>query len=265
MNILKRMNVIWPSAWRALELLTGAKAQLDRPLELPMLRGVTSEPRLKRAAEEPADAEDVTITDGSRVLSHGQVYHQQADYPVLPPSSQGQASHTASHAQHGYALSLDLPQAGPSTTYIPPAYDRWPADSSALSNFSGSLSTSVLPQTYSTGLVDERMATSMGRSSERHSQRYPQYWNDYSALGQMEATYSVPVMGEMVSQHGGAQHPAGHGQQQPMYVPNQYPMFGEFPCRRSRLGGRCLTTSDIRKHATSESAIIIPHDRLPSI
>lgn len=225
MEVLQRMRVIWPSAWRALELLHGAKAQLERPTaDAPPSRGPIPSPRNKRSAEEPIEEEVEEVPERSRstVSQDSVVYRQPASYPVAtsPGQSQGPASHAP--ASQGYALPMDLPQGGPSS-YMPPSYDRWAADTSALSNFSGSLSTSVLPQQYSTGLVDERMGSSLGRSAERQSARYPQYWNDYSALGQMETTYGVPVMGEMVSPHGGAQQ----GDAPSMYVPDQYSMFGE--------------------------------------
>ncbi len=246
LDMLKRMSVLWPSAWRGLELFTGVKTQLERPSELPSLRSIVSEPRHKRAAEDPVDVENVAVTERSRAVAQDHGYRQpaSASYPVVsnagqaPGQGQAPSSHGApppSHAQQSYSLALDMPQG--SGSYIqPPSYDRWAADSStaALSSFPASISTSVLPQTYSTGLVDERMGGSgMGRGSDRQSQRYPQYWNDYSALGQMEANYSMPVnMGDMVSHHHpNAHHPAPgdhHGHHQPMYVPDQYnTIFGE--------------------------------------
>lgn len=251
LDMLKRMSVLWPSAWRALELFTGVKAQLERPSELPSLRSVVSEPRHKRAAEDPVGVEDVTVTERSRAVAQDHAYRQPASapYPVVSNASQapgqGQSSHgppPPSHAQQNYSLSLDMPQG--SGSYIQqPSYDRWAADSSALSNFPATISTSVLPQTYSTGLVDERMGSGLGRGSDRQSQRYPQYWNDYSALGQMEANYSMPVnMGDMVSHHHtGAHHPTApgdhHGHHQPMYVPDQYnTIFGESKRCSSLLG-----------------------------
>ncbi|KAI0365000.1 hypothetical protein BV20DRAFT_1103242 [Pilatotrama ljubarskyi] len=234
MDILQRMRIIWPSAWRALQLLQGARGQLEKPTEAPPpSRGSVSEPRQKRAAEEPIE-EETDLPERSRsTVSQDSVYRPPTGYTVPTPPSQHQSqpsqvsSHTAaghSQQQQGYALPMEMPQSGPST-YMPSSYDRWPTDPSTMSNFAGSLSTSVLPQQYSTGLVDERMGTSMSRSSERQSARYPQYWNDYSALGQMETTYGVPVMGEMVSPHGGAQQ----GDQQSMYVQDQYSMFGNMP------------------------------------
>ncbi|KAI0634003.1 fungal-specific transcription factor domain-containing protein [Trametes polyzona] len=267
MDILQRMRITWPSAWRALELLHGARAQLERPAveDVPASsRGPNSveQPRHKRAAEEPIEEEDMEVPERSRstVSQDSVVYRQQENYAVATTPSQGQGpnqsqsrpsqsqpsqSQSSQHShqshqpqpqpqqqpqqqqpQQGYSLQMDMEQSGPSS-YLPPAsYDRWAADTSSLSNFSGSLSTSVLPQQYSTGLVDERMsASALGRSAERQSTRYPQYWNDYSALGQMETTYGVPVMGEMVSPHGGAQQ----GDQQSMYVQDQYSMFGNMP------------------------------------
>ena len=230
MDVLKRMSVIWPSAFRALELLTGAKASLNRPSDVSSVRSSFSETRNKRAAEDPIDPEDVTITDRSRVVADSQVSRQHPSYSVVPGQNQGQGqpSHVSGHTQDGYTLSIDVSQSSAPSTYMQSSYDRWPTDnSSSLSNFSGSISTSVLPQQYSTGLVDERMGASVNRSSERQSQRYPQFWNDYSALGQMETTYSVPVMGEMVPPHGSGQtSSAGH--QQSMYVSDQYSMFGEW-------------------------------------
>lgn len=245
MEILRKMSVIWPSAWRALELLMSARATLDRLSEVPSVRSSFSETRNKRAAEDAIE-EDVTVTDRSRMVTQDsqQVSPHQPHYPLNPSQSQspvqGQSGHTS--GQHGYSLSIDVPQSSAPAAYMPPSYDRWPTDgtsSSSLTNFGGSISTSVLPQQYSTGLVDGRIGTSMTRSSERQSQRYPQYWNDYSALGQMETTYSVPVIGEMVShhQHGSAGHSSAAGHQQGMYVPSdQYPMFGECLVLQSPFG-----------------------------
>ncbi len=280
MDVLKRMSVVWPSAWRALELLTGAKAQLERaPSEVPALRSAGSEPRNKRAAEDPADREDldgdgdvdvdvpdVTVANRTRMVASDsqpvyrqqpppqqQQQQQQSYAPVVP---QTQASPTPSQQQqqqqqqqHSYALSMDaMSQGSSSSGYLQSNYDRWPtpsAESSLSSYGGGSLSTSVLPQQYSTGLVD---SAGLGRSAERgsghghghgHGQRFPAFWNDYSALGQMETTYGVPVMGEMGqaghahahaagdhSAHAHSHHPHGS-----MYVQDQYSMFGESSCR----------------------------------
>ena len=240
MSVLRRMSVTWPSAYRALELLTGARAQLARTSEAPSLRSVVSEPRLKRAADDSADREDVTVSPAPRTLSQ-EAYRAQSNYvvpsqptshsPQLPSPPHQHQPHPSQPQQQSSYLAMDLHSNGgaqaASTGYMSASYDRWAPDASALTGFNGSISTSVLPQQYSTGLVDSGLERAGG---ERTSARHPQYWNDYSALGQMETTYGVPVMGEMVSQHGSAHpHPHPHAQQQahPMYVSEQYSMFGE--------------------------------------
>ena len=239
MDILNRMSVIWPSAWRALELLTGAKEQLrlGQAADAPALRSVASEPRLKRAAEDDgAGAEDATVGPSARALSQEAYRPQaqaQANFVVPSQSGQHAAQQQQQQQQQSYALSMDMHAGGAGSTYLPPSYDRWSTDASALSGFSGSLSTSVLPPQYSTGLVDERLGGALDRAgggggAERAGARHPQYWNDYSALGQMETTYGVPVLGEMG--HGGAhaQHDGHQAHTHPMYVADQYAMFGEF-------------------------------------
>ncbi|TFK80053.1 hypothetical protein K466DRAFT_504549 [Polyporus arcularius HHB13444] len=270
MDVLKRMSVVWPSAWRALELLTGAKAQLERPpSEVPALRSAGSEPRNKRAAEDPADREDldgdgdvdvdvpdVTVANRTRMVASDsqpvyrqpppQQQQQQQSYAPVVPQAQASPTPTQQQQQHSYALSMDaMSQGSSSSGYLQSNYDRWPtpsAESSLSSYGGGSLSTSVLPQQYSTGLVD---SAGLGRSAERgsgghghgHGQRFPAFWNDYSALGQMETTYGVPVMGEMGQAGHAHAHAAGdhsahahpHHPHGSMYVQDQYSMFGNMP------------------------------------
>ncbi|KAH9941542.1 fungal-specific transcription factor domain-containing protein [Amylocystis lapponica] len=212
MDVLKRMQVLWPSAWRALELLYGAKPNMPQA-ELPKQRAI----RPKRSAEHSLDQDDTDV--GARLITSDQLYRQQHGFPDVAGSSSGSSPAQASHA---FTMGLHLP-AGDSSAYVP-SYDRWSTEAS-LPNLSGSLSTSVLPQQYSTGLIDERIPHNLSRNPERHGQRYPQYWSDYSVFGQMDTTYGVPVMGDLVSQHTGA----SHGDQSGMYVHDQYAMFGNLP------------------------------------
>ncbi|EMD37133.1 hypothetical protein CERSUDRAFT_137619 [Gelatoporia subvermispora B] len=201
MDVLKRMQTVWPSAWRALELLQGSKVNQGPELIMP------GSSERKRQAEHSLDADD---TDQSgRAGSGDQVYRQQQGFGnVGSPGT----------SQQGFNLSINVPSVE-NSSYLQ-SYDRWPSDGS-IPNFGGALSTSVLPQQYSTGLVDERAGLS--RTSERHGQRYPQYWNDYSALGQIDATtYNMPVMGDMVQPHTGS----AQGDQSSLYVQDQYAMFG---------------------------------------
>ncbi|KAL6306894.1 fungal-specific transcription factor domain-containing protein [Sparassis latifolia] len=208
MDVLKRMQILWPSAFRALELLHGAKPSSPEP---EISRSRLSD-RPKRAAEQSLDHEDTN--DGARLLTSDQLYRQQQSYHNVAPSS-------PPASQQGF-IGLNLPP-GDSSAYMP-QYDRW-AGETTLPSFAGSLTTSVLPQQYSTGLVGERLPPSITRSTERQGQRYPQYWSDYSALGQMDTTYGVPVIGEMVPQHANAPQP----DQPSMYVPDPQYMFSGYP------------------------------------
>lgn len=193
--MLHRMQRVWPSAWRANELLHGTKV-------LSHSEGNGSSPeRAKRAAE---PEEEDTIQEASPI--EGGIYRHPQAFSGAPSSS----------SQQTYPLALDLPSSGSPTFYHQP-YSRWTHDN-ALPTLGGNLSTSVLPQQYSTGLVDERMQ----RNSERQS-RYPQYWSDYSALGQMDSSYGIPVIGELVPQHSAA----AQGEQQ-MYVPDQYSLYSKY-------------------------------------
>lgn len=205
MDVLERMQVVWPSAFRALELLHGTKPMSQEP-DIPRSR---LSDRPKRPAEHPADRED----EGTRLLTSEQLYRQQTPYHNVPqPSSSSPAP-----GQSGF-INLNLP---PGDGAYMSSYDRWAGETS-LPSFGSSLTTSVLPQQYSTGLVDERIPSSIGRNTERHGQRYPQYWSDYTALGQMDTTYGVPVMGDI---HGSA----SQNDQSAMFVQEPYNMFGNLP------------------------------------
>ena len=120
------------------------------------------------------------------------------------------------------------------------SYDRWPGDG-GLGSFAGSLSTSVLPQQYSTGFVDERSrgAPSDSGGSGVGTQRYPQYWNDYSTLGQLSAPY-LPMLQDQLQSATPSQQPSSHQSsthqaqvhgklsQQQIYLQDQYQMFSTF-------------------------------------
>lgn len=190
MDILERMQRVWPSAWRANELLHGSKV-----LSHTELSGSSPE-RVKRVAE---PSEEDTMHHGR--LSNGQIYRQ----PLTIPATSGPNP-------QAYPLHLDMTPSESPTFYQ--SYTRWPHEGS-MPGISGALSTSVLPQQYSTGLIDERMQ----RNPDRQS-RYPQYWNDYSALGQMDTTYAMPVIEELVPQHSG-----GAQAEQQMYVPDQFSLY----------------------------------------
>ena len=193
MHILDRMRYVWPAAWRAKELLQGIKVI---PQQTSSTLKIDSPERHKRQAE--TLDEDET----SQNAMNTEVYRQPQTYPE---GNSGQA-------QQAFPLQLEIPASDSQGFY--PSYSRWNADNS-LPSLAGSLSTSVLPQQYSTGLVDERVQRSQDRSG-----RYPQYWSDYSAMGQMDTTYGMPVMGDMVTQQ------TSQTDQQ-MYVQDPYSLYSE--------------------------------------
>ena len=213
MDVLDRMHRVWPSAFRALELLQGSKVNARGAQDLAALRARSSD-RPKRSAEHPLDAEEES---GTRLLTSEQLYRQQNFQPVGTPSPVHQ-SFTMN--------SLQMPA---DASYQ--SYERWSSET-PITNYPGSLSTSVLPQQYSTGLVDERIS-SASRHPERQNQRYPQFWNDYTALAQMDTPYGVPVIPDMANQHAGS----SQGDQQSMYM-QDYAMFGESK-QPAQLSRRC--------------------------
>ncbi|KAI0088316.1 fungal-specific transcription factor domain-containing protein [Irpex rosettiformis] len=187
-EMLERMQRVWPSAWRAKELIHGSKVQALKET------AQSSPERMKRAAESHSD----DIRSESR-LTNGGVYRQAP--PVYTDDG-------PTGSQMTYPLNLDSHHAESPTYYQ--SYPRW-TPNGALGSMSGSLSTSVLPQTYSTGLIDERIQ----RHPDRQG-RYPQYWNDYSSLGQMDPTYALPVINDLANDPQAGQS---------MYMPDQYSIY----------------------------------------
>ncbi|EIN14455.1 hypothetical protein PUNSTDRAFT_49242 [Punctularia strigosozonata HHB-11173 SS5] len=205
MHVLKHIDIVWPSAGRAWELLRGSKVHRDDvPLQnAPRL----AEPRTKRLASDRAEDDPASASPSESGRPDGAGYPSQSPIPGDSPSS----------AQFPYFASQQQ-------------YERWPADPQ-MSGYAGGLSTSALPQQYSTGLVDHRAPARQGGSSTpaggvsgNGSGRYPQYWNDYSTLGQLGLTY-----GMQEQQMGpGGDAPGAQGQPASSYQPpqTQYDMFG---------------------------------------
>ncbi|CCM05389.1 uncharacterized protein FIBRA_07605 [Fibroporia radiculosa] len=207
MDVLKRMRILWGSAWRALELLQGSKVNTQHAQDtVAALRPRVSD-RNKRSAEHSLDQQ---ADDNARMLANEQLYRAPPGLPAPSPVHQSFAMN-----------SLQMVPAESPTFH---SYDRWTSEAS-LPSYGANLSTSVLPQQYSTGLVDERLSSGISRHSERQSQRYPQYWNDYSSLGQMDTSYGVPVIGDMVAHHASGTH----SDQPSMYVQDYANIFGNIP------------------------------------
>ena len=213
-EMLERMHRVWPSAFRANELLYGSKV-LQQRAPAPMPSPGDRPKRVADALKEDSDAHSSRHTNGTS--TNGQAYRTSQVFSEQSTST-SQAQSQNQQQQNFIDLSMSPPDP---PSYYPAQYNRWTPSDNTLSNMPSSLSTSVLPQQYSTGLVDERLQRNQDRAQ---STRYPQYWSDYSALGQMDPAYSMPVMGEMVTQH----TPTQQQGDQSMYVSDQYSLFSEW-------------------------------------
>ncbi|KAG2057972.1 hypothetical protein BDR06DRAFT_951074 [Suillus hirtellus] len=236
MDALQDMEVVWPSAARANELLRGSNVMANPSNSSQACLSFTSRDRQKRTAEHSIDSED------AYERSHLQVLPSSSSSNV-PGSGQGYAntwrstqfsgtSHDVGHSQEsGAGRHADFAGAPISTSQS--SYYPWTSDGSSYLSFPSTLSTSVLPQMYSTGLVDSRRAGNSQSSASHQGQarlalhgggsgtytsdqpgmgRYPQFWNDYTSFPQMGMAYSQS-------------HPQQQQQQQPqdpIYMSAQY-------------------------------------------
>ncbi|KAG2130112.1 fungal-specific transcription factor domain-containing protein [Suillus cothurnatus] len=237
MDALQDMEIVWPSAARANELLRGSNVMANPSNSTQACLSFTTRDRQKRTAERSIDSEDAY----ERSQSHSQALPSSGS-PHVPGSGQGYAntwrstqfsgtSHDVGHSQEsGAGRHSDF--AGTSISTSQPSYYPWTSDGSSYLSFPGTLSTSVLPQMYSTGLVDGRRAGNLQPSTSHQGQarlavhgsgsgaytsdqpgigRYPQFWNDYTSFPQMGMAYS--------QSHPQQQPPQ---QQDPMYMNGQY-------------------------------------------
>jgi hypothetical protein len=200
MDVLLRMSVAWPSAGRAWELLHGSKPNIQNAVcPLP-----TTDNSPIKAQKRTADH---FLNDDSSI------YLQSATREGLNAVHDQLQQHALSGSQNFF-----------------PLYERWPGEGN-LNSFSGGLSTSVLPQQYSTGFVDRvpvrisntHPAAGVGIGSQQEpplSRRgYPRFWSDYSALSQLGAPFTNSV------DHENQQHQQPHSQTYP--ISTQYSLYGE--------------------------------------
>ena len=135
------------------------------------------------------------------------------------PASAGQVSDmrtSAMDAQSPY--DTRFPDVGVTGVPLYNSYERVPSDPAAMGLPVG-LSTSVLPQQYSTGLVDDRVIMNSHRSPAHVDEgqgRYTQYWSDYSMGHQSSMLGSMYDMSLMTHAPPNAHpherhHSAGHG------------------------------------------------------
>lgn len=194
LDALQDMEAVWPSASRASELLRGCDPMNKNTSKQDnfgqLVTRQSGQERQKRAAEHAADVEDV--------YERSQMH--------VPPSTGGSLAASQPYSQPWRSTQFQSDFSAPSSSYY-----HWPSptDGGSYDPFPGTLSTSVLPQMYSTGLIDERRLPHT--LSSQHSQprlnghsaagggghgyettsggRYPQYWNDYTTFPQMGMAY----------------------------------------------------------------------------
>jgi len=187
------MEVLWPSAGRALELLRGSKVNLEES-ELVALSSHPDRRQHKRTAEHSLDDSSdrnalVAAQSYMQFSPTGHYSTQQQQHPALEATT----STSGAPVYFSYAPDDAL------SSGHPHQHHQHPANNGML-YVPGTLSTSVLPQLYSTGLVDERGRASamhhhngVHHGHQQHQQeqqhRYPQYWNDYSSFPQLGSAY----------------------------------------------------------------------------
>lgn len=229
MGALEMMATIWPSAHRAVQLLRGAKVNLQAS---EFVAPSSSTVRPKRSAEN-------TLNDSQQIARRyipSQVNGAQAPYPpatrpevasnyLYPTLDSYAPPHGAGHAPSSHTSHVISPVSPAS-----PAAYRWPSEDfhqphSYQTN--GPLSTSVLPQVYSTGFGEERAQPPHHRAHSQNehtahniASRYPQYWNDYTTFPQLGQAYSgIPGTHQTAPQP----HPQVNPQ---MYAPENYGVYG---------------------------------------
>lgn len=238
-DALSHLDVVWPSAGRALELLRGAR---DYPAADDRLDALFAYPPPAPRHKRPAENQSI---EGNDTLHRGSMASPSSYWPIRSnpaPSSeydQGRAEYSGSSAVPGMVNS-SYPFYNSNSRWYPPPQ---PPSSNP---YGGSLSTSVLPQLYSTGLGTDRPTpsshfhdpSSVETHAHEHSpSRYPQYWNDVSAFPQIGSAYAIPS---------NALHPqASPTQDDPqLYLHDQFNLYSE--CRTLVLENDELLTAKSR-------------------
>ncbi|KAH9474654.1 Nitrogen assimilation transcription factor nit-4 [Psilocybe cubensis] len=253
MNALRAMRVVWPSAARALDLFGGTKAEMSTDPAPPIpLRHIPTE-RNKRVADNVLDDSTFGSSSSTRVLQHS-FSNEYLREPLRPRGSihqQTSFQHDAGttsfdDAQSAYNVSQPPPPSaaasssgGISLTSMNAnsSYTTWHGSNMNPHSYNNPLSTAVLPQLYSTGLVDEGMHTSHTRLHSSHnsgdqqqsqSRRYPPQYFDYSSYpSQLGAGYDIPQSVQVAQQQ--QQQQQQQSQQPSMFLTDQYSIYNNPP------------------------------------
>lgn len=212
MDALKSMEIVWPSAGRALELLRGSKVNTEEPLH-------TQPPQLP---DRPKRSADPSFDDDDALEQRDHLLNLHNSY--APARSNPYPSSNYPPIQDGYLDDLDVNQTTSSTNSLSfySSHERWPSNNYTTAPFPGSLSTSVLPQLYSTGLEDDRASNLRYRAQQVVNEqtggqgRYPQYWNDLTTFPQLGSAYDTVSTQQ---DQGPVAQPAS------LYLPDQYTIY----------------------------------------
>ncbi|KAJ7726934.1 hypothetical protein B0H16DRAFT_262071 [Mycena metata] len=187
MDALKEMEIVWPSAARALDLLRGTQTTL---------------PESESDVSSPASNSSSTIVRSARKRSAPHTLDDSdafAPPPSAPETFLVPRQFPPIYAANGHHQHYAIEAGSNPTAYYPPQaspYERWPVEGAGAGMgvpagalaFQGTLSTAVMGPAYSTGLVDERLRHDSGAEARFGQQAPPQqhqqqqYWNDYAAF-----------------------------------------------------------------------------------
>ena len=263
-NGLNDMGVIWPSAARALTLFTGAKSEATDASMVELTRSSTRE-RNKRPAEQQLEDSFSRTSDiaGPQLSPPSGPTH----FDYVPPRAQSVSNIGNSQLQqpqHSLPNRADEVVDTGVRAYIPFPLVPLPSaasagytDASAVENPSyldafPELSTTILPQLYSSGLIDNMEGSFPNMQSRTDLHQQPQEYHAYSAgnvvppysyqpnmfprLRQYELQDTAPEGMHQRPRHDqqlrvgqqlhGMHHTARHQQQ--VYLPQNYNVYSKF-------------------------------------
>ena len=233
MRTLYAMQIVWPSAGRALDLFRGAKVDLSKDTSDLVSPSSTDVVRHKRSAEQALD---------DTFNSHRSSANNQFDddmHPVSRSNTQPQSQQqqpTFSSGIRGFKFTGNTDYLATSASLAPlltdpnmvPSSYAWQGGGINTNNINTQFSTAVLPQLCSTGLVDEsgllasRIQSSnfnnqlTNTSSSRRYHSPPSYY-DYSNFPPLGSVYNMGVSSSSQPQSAQASSQ--------MYIPESYSIY----------------------------------------
>lgn len=223
MRTLYAMQIVWPSAGRALELFRGAKVDPSGGAsDLVPLINTSSAVRHKRSAEQPLDDSFRThhstnnrFDDMSPIRRTNTQDQQQSNYSLGIEDFAGDGNYLAA-----VSTSASLPSL-PGLNMIPSSY-AWQGGGMNTDNINMHLSTAVLPQLYSTGLMDESVHASRIHSNFNQPYTNPstRRYYDYS---------NFPILGSAYDIREPIQVSQPQSQASQTYIPENYSIYSMPP------------------------------------